>query len=392
MGERYAVPLSAPSSQVLFVSGGSVWWNHTRPKRRNRSSASRPAAAAERAASPLRKRRRAALLFALAAAQTGCATSSVAVREPVWVERESYLMGTSLRAVVAAPDAAAGASAIEDAFREVRRLEDVLSSWRDDSEIGRVNTAGPGMAVPVSAELIGLLREAEPWVAATGGAFDPAVGALVDAWDLRGEGRRPSADELARARRATGWGGVHVDAVASTVSRAAEGSWIDTGGFGKGAALRAAQQVLAQRGVHSGLLDFGGQILVIGCPPEGRLGEIAIAHPARRSEPEVALRLCNRSVSTTSGSERFVEVAGERLGHVLDPRSGRPAAAWGSVTVVADDALVADVLSTALFVLGPGEGLAWARGRSDFGALFLWEEGGVMRAESNAAMAEFLAE
>src|SRR5688572_29597641 len=107
------------------------------------------------------------------------------------VERESYLMGTTLRIAVASEDRASGIAAIESAFGAVRRVDDLLSTWRDDSEIARLNRAPANAPVALSAELYALLREAVHWSRETGGAFDPAVGALVDAWDLREAGRIP---------------------------------------------------------------------------------------------------------------------------------------------------------------------------------------------------------
>lgn len=392
IASRIAYALLGLTPLVLFVSGCLMWWNRTRGKRR-RGRGVRSAAPVRDGGRrpPPRVRVGGIAPLVLFGVMGGCATAGVARSPAVPVERESYLMGTRLRVMVEASDRAAGLAATERVFGEVRRLEEMLSSWREDTEIARVNAAPIGTPVPASAELLGLLREVERWVRATGGAFDPAVGPLIDAWELRGEGRRPSPEELATARAASGWDAFRIDPRGGTVTRLREGAWIDTGAWGKGAALRAARRILAEAGIHTALLDFGGQIVAVGCPPEGTLGALAVAHPSRRDQSAVELRFCDASASTTSDSERWVEVDGERLGHVLDPRAGRPAPAWGSATVVAEDPLLADVLSTALFVLGRDRGLAWAR-RAEFGALFLWEDGGRTRAEWNRAMAAFLDE
>jgi thiamine biosynthesis lipoprotein len=308
-----------------------------------------------------------------------------------WVEREAYLMGTTLRVAVAAPERSGGIAAIEEVFAEVRRLEAVLSTWRDDSEIARVNRAETGRALTVSAELVGLLDEAAAWSRATEGAFDPSVGALVDAWDLRGEGRVPSDIERARALRATGAAAFAVNRSSGEVTRRDSLAWLDTGGFGKGAALREAARLLRARGVQSAILNFGGQVLALGADGRGAAWRVPVAHPARRHEPAVELLIRDRSVSTSSQSERGVSVGGRRLGHILDPRSGRPVAPWGSVTVVAEDAVAADVLSTALLVLGPDAALRWAEGRVDYGVLVLVERGDRILPRWNRAMERYLA-
>lgn len=293
---------------------------------------------------------------------------------PVWVERTAHVMGTTLRARVAAPTRESGFAAIESAFAEVHRLDSLLSTWRDDSEVAGLNRSPVGAAFRPSEELLGLLLEAESWAAATGGAFDPAVGSLVDAWDLRGAGRRPGAAELEQARRASGLGRFAIDGKAGVLRRLDGRAWLDTGAFGKGAALRAAREALRLAGVRSALLDFGGQVVAMGSEDERGDGwRVSAAHPARREAPAAELVLREESAATSGASERFVQVEGERLGHVLDPRTGRPSPPWGSVTVVADDPLTADVLSTALFVMGPDAGSKWLAGREGVRALFIVE-------------------
>jgi len=121
-----------------------------------------------------------------------------------WVERESYQMGTLLRVRVAARDRQSGLAAIERAFDEVGRDEALLSSWRADSRLSHLNSAPVGEVVPLGADVSGWLEEAARWSRRTGGAFDPAVGALISAWNLRGGGRRPRPVERVRALGSTG--------------------------------------------------------------------------------------------------------------------------------------------------------------------------------------------
>jgi thiamine biosynthesis lipoprotein len=308
----------------------------------------------------------------------------------VWVERRTYLMGTVLEAGIEAPSRAAGVAVLEEVFGEIRRLEGVLSSWTPESEIGRLNAAAPCEAVEVTLELWELLREAADWSERTGGAFDPAVGALVDAWDLRGDGRVPDAEALAAALRSSGMARYRVASDGPEVSRLRADAWLDTGGFGKGTALRAAATVLHARGIDVAYLDFGGQVLALGSPAGESAGwEIGVAHPTRRQETVTAIRLHAGSVATSSQSERFVEMDGRRFGHVLDPRTGMPVTGGASVTVVAGDPLVADILATALLVMGPEEGGRWAAERDDVGVLFLVEEGDAVVRSSNAAFARY---
>lgn len=314
-----------------------------------------------------------------------------------WVEREAVLMGTRFRLRLRTRDRAAGLRAAEGALAAVRGYEDLLSTWRPGTELSRLNRSPVGRTVSlgtVDSPLRSVLRRVQAWSRRTGGAFEPAVGALVDAWALRGAGRTPSEDELRRALAATGSEGFRLDAEAGTATRLDPAAWIDAGGFGKGVALEAAARALASAGIHDAYLDFGGQVLVVGGAPGRHHGwPVSVAHPDRRLEPATELELEGVSAATTGASERHVKVEGRRHSHVVDPRSGRPVPGWGSVTVVASDPLAADVVSTALFVLGPEEGMAWARGRHDVGVLFLIPEGdGRLRRRWNEAMETWLDE
>jgi FAD:protein FMN transferase len=283
------------------------------------------------------------------------------------------VMGTSLRIGVLAPSRAAGIEAIEDAFQAVRRDDSLLSTWRDDSEITRLNRAPTGTPIALPVELYRLLRECERWSRETEGAFDPGIGPLVDAWDLRGRGRIPSPAELDSARARSGTAHFAFTDSTHSVTKRRSGAWLDTGAFGKGAALAAAGSALRRHGIESGFLNFGGQVLALGTD-RGADWIIPVAHPSKRDEPAMRIRLRGRSASTSSQSERHVDVGGRRLGHILDPRSGQPVPAWGSVTVVAEDPTLADVLSTALLVLGPQAALAWGKSHADVGVLVLQEQ------------------
>lgn len=298
------------------------------------------------------------------------------------VERTAWLMGTTLRARVCAASRAEGVEAIDRAFSRVRSLEARLSTWRADSELSRLNNAPPGRWVPLSAPTAALLAEVRGWIATTNRAFDPAVGAAIDAWGMRGAGRHPSPAELAAARAATGpeaWELAPTDGRAEDVVRArrATGVRLDAGAFGKGAALRLAEAELRSAGLAWTLLDFGGQLTLWSHDPGDRWS-IGVADPERRDRTIARLRVGSASIATTGTSERSVQVDGEHRGHVIDPRTAAPVPAWGSVTVVADDPLTADVLSTALFVLGPDAALRWPAGGT------LEEAPGVLVLESAA--------
>lgn len=304
-------------------------------------------------------------------------------------ERDAYVMGTRFRIVVEAESREHAETAAEAALAEVERFDRLLSTWDSTSALSRVNTAPPDVPAPAPHPLLELLAEAQRWAQATDGAFEPTVGAMVDAWDLRGAGRRPTPAELRAAIEASRPSTYWVDTAAGTVTRHDAAARLDAGGFGKGAALRSALRLLEAQRISRAFLDLGGQVVALAGPGDAPWN-VEVAHPQHRERGVATLRLAGVSAATSGTSERWVEVDGKRLGHILDPRTGRPAPAWGSVTVVSFDPFVADVLSTALYVLGPDDGMAWVRDRSDVGVLFLDVRGGKFLPTWNPAMERWL--
>jgi thiamine biosynthesis lipoprotein len=300
-------------------------------------------------------------------------------------------MGTTLWVRVEGGLSGGAPRSAEAAVAAVEHVDRILSTWDPSTPLSHVNRAPSGAPTSVPPHVARLLAEAEAWARHTGRSFDPTVGALVDAWDLRGTGRVPSDEEILSALARTGAGTLTVDQALGTVTRCADGAWLDTGAFGKGAALRAAADSLRAHAIRRALLDLGGQLMAL-APPGENAWDVAVAHPSRRHERVATLRLRDVSAATSGNSERGVVLGDARIGHILDPRSGVPVPWWGSVTVVSADPLEADILSTALYVMGPEAGMDWVRDLPDVGALFLVEADGRIDALYNQAMTMWLIE
>ncbi len=283
--------------------------------------------------------------FSPPVAVTGCAATA---------ERELVAMGTTLRIAVSAATREAALAASERAVAALARAESRLSTWRDDSELARLNLASVGEPFALSPELYAELALAKRFWIRTRGAFDPGIGALVHAWCLRSGGCVPSGAARRSALLASGMD--KLDLRPGTAVRLHAGFRVEEGGFGKGAGLDAAVEALAECGIERAILDLGGQVAYIGDQPLA----FAIADPRDRDRPVLVFPLVHGSAATSALSERRIVVDGIAYGHILDPRSGLPCPDVGSVTVVAADALTADCLSTGLYVLGPDAALAWA--------------------------------
>ena len=266
--------------------------------------------------------------------------------------RARWLMGTVLevRLPAARPDLEASFRA---AFQAVSEVEEAASLWRAGTELERVHArAADGATTIVSVNLGALISEALRISELTGGAFSPAVGALVAAWDLRGSGQWPSLEERQNAIARCRANGVRFDTATRELGLD-PGVTLDLDGIAKGFALDRAAEALRARGVDDALLNFGGQILVIGPPAGLPPREANVVSPFDASSPVLSVRLRNASLSTSSSSERARTVDGQEAGHLLDPRTGELVFATGSVTVLASSGALADALSTAWAVEGP---------------------------------------
>ena len=294
-----------------------------------------------------------ALGLALAAA-TGIATGQHEL-----VSRDVFLMGTRATLAAWAPDRRSGLATLDTALDALEAAEAELSTWRGGSAVSRLNQQPPGRPFPLSSALCASLADIFVWHAATAGTFDPAIGRLTDAWGIHAGGRVPPAPILRDARAASGLALLELDQAGCTVTRLGDVT-IDVGAFGKGDALDRAAAAIEH---GNWMIDLGGQVSAQGAPP-GEVGwRVAVAHPRDRPRPWMTLSLSNGSLATSGGSERDLEVGGRRVGHVLDPRTGEPAPFPGSVTVWHPRGLVADMVSTAMFVMGPDEGIPWADSR-----------------------------
>jgi thiamine biosynthesis lipoprotein len=271
---------------------------------------------------------------------------------PEQVERRLVAMGTGLVLEVEAATRAEALAASERAVRAIEATEHRLSTWVESSELSALNREHARQLDPATAAELG---RALHWARLTDGAFDPTLGALIEAWGLRDGGRRPSDEELAEAMARCGHQRLALDGREARIPR---GLVIEEGGWGKGAGLDRALEALTRTAAVSAVIDLGGQVTWFGDAP--RTFDVADPLDRTRAVLTVDAPGTARSVATSGNSERRWSDAGQPLGHLIDPRTGRPAPDFGSVSVFAHSALDADALATGLFALGPEQALAFA--------------------------------
>jgi thiamine biosynthesis lipoprotein len=284
------------------------------------------------------------------------------------VERTRDLMGGTCVIAAESKDEAWTGRCIEAAFDEIARLDGVIGSRSEDSELARVNAAGAETRIPCSPDLIACIDSSLAIAAETGGAFDPTVEPLNRVWDVRGKGRIPEPDELHEAREKVDWHNVAVVDGDRTVRLNRPGMGLDFGGIGKGFSLEIATNLLRMRGVKRALLSLGSQVSAF---TDGEAWVIHIADPADAAKPAVRLIIRQGSISTSSQGEEGFSANGRRYGHIFDPRHGDPVDSRASVTVISSGATRADALSTALLVMGRDRAESYAAEHPDIGVLWL---------------------
>ena len=288
------------------------------------------------------------------------------------VQRELGCMGTALRVIVEAHSRSAALAASESGVLAVEAVERRLSTWTQESEVAALNRAGIDERFALSEVLVrDLQRASDVWLCSEH-SFDPAIGELIDLWGIRSGGRAtiPSRAQVHAAIVPNGFAALELgrDASGPFAVRRHASVRIEEGGFGKGVGLDAGLAAIRAAGATAAVLDLGGQVAVWTALPSAHADDTTpagplsfeIADPADRARSVVTVDLLTGSFATSGNSERSVQVGNEPRGHLLDPRSGNPADDFGSVTVFAQDATTADMLSTALFVLGPERALSYA--------------------------------
>jgi thiamine biosynthesis lipoprotein len=252
------------------------------------------------------------------------------------------------------PDAAALPGVVGAALDEIDRVDRLMSHYRRESPLSRLNREAAGGPVLVDPELFDFVAECLRWSRESEGAFDITVGPLMKAWGFfRGEGRVPDQRELAAVLAAVGYRHVVLDREARTIAFDHPGVELDLGGIGKGYAVDRAVDLLRRHGIPAALVNLGGSsIYGLGAPPGRPAWEVGIQDPRRPGRVAVSVRLRNRALSVSGGYERFFEADGVTYSHVMDPRRGRPAEGVLSVAVLTDTATAGDALDNVFLVQG----------------------------------------
>ncbi|MDW7740015.1 MAG: FAD:protein FMN transferase [Bacillota bacterium] len=246
----------------------------------------------------------------------------------------------------------------EAVFDEIKRMENIFSRSIEESEISRINRMAGVSPVAVSPEMLAVLEMALQFTELTGGAFNPAIAPVIDAWGFFSQVYKiPSGSDLKNTLEVSDYRNVEIDYEQSTVFLSEKGMALELGGIAKGFIIDQAMAVLNNYGVEHAFINAGGDILLKGTKTDGSLWKIGVRNPREEEKIIAVFHVSEGAVVTSGDYERFFEEGGKRYHHILDPLTGYPAGELASVTVLAPSAVIADTLSTAIFILGPVQGI-----------------------------------
>lgn len=287
----------------------------------------------------------------------GCATVHHSA-QPVSFQRTQLHMGTLVTVTAFASETHIAQRAVQAGFSEIKRLEQLLSTWRADSELSRVNAEAGQQPVAVSQETLELVARGLEIARLTRGGFNIALGPAIEAWSVTERQHVPDDAELQKLKPLVDWTAIQVDLTRRTIYLPQKGMRIDIGGIGKGYAADRVVEVMKRAGATGGVVALSGDIRAFGKHQDSKGFTIGIQHPRQDHAVLAILDLQDEAISTAGDYERFFERDGIRYHHILDPQTLRPARGCQSVTVIAKEGTVADGLDTGIFVLGAKAGMA----------------------------------
>jgi len=267
-------------------------------------------------------------------------------------------MGSRFDITTVAKDKTTALAHIDTAVAEITRIENLISDWIPETQVSEINRNAGIAPVKVDRELLELTRQAIHYSKLTGGAFDISFAAADKIWKFDGSMETlPSAETIRESVKKIGYKNIVIDTEKSTIFLKLPGMKIGFGSIGKGYAADKAKELLVSKGVAAGIINASGDMNTWGKDPNGKAWTVGITNPMKKDKILSVFPISDRAVVTSGNYEKFVMIGRKRYAHIIDPRTGWPASGISSVTVFAENAEMANGLSTAIVVLGKNAGL-----------------------------------
>jgi len=285
-------------------------------------------------------------------------------------------MGTVVEITLMGENEESAKKAALQAFQEIKRIEYFMSPWIESSDVNRINRSAGNDGVKVSPETIEVIKRAQEVSKLSRGGFDITVGPLVQLWKkAREKGTPPDMEEVKENLNLVNFRNLKIH-YEGKVSLRKKGMNIDLGGIAKGYAVDRAFELLKGLGYRNLVVNAGGDLRVGDSKPEGPW-TVGVQHPRSPEKIMARISVSDTAVATSGDYEKFFIHQGKRYHHILNPKNGFPAEGCQSVTVLHKEGTTADVLATAIFVLGPEKGYALCQRLEGVECLIVDREGNI---------------
>ncbi len=293
-----------------------------------------------------------------------------------WITQSQAIMGTRCAVELWSEDKARGEAAIASVFADMHRIDRLMSTWKEDTEISLVNREGSKHPVKISAELFRLLQESVQYSELTHGAFDITYASVGYLYDFK-KGVHPDQKAIDAALPGINWRHMNLDPKKLTVYFERAGMRIDLGGIAKGYSVDKGIEILQKQGVTRAMVNAGGDTRIIG-DRFGRPWVVGVRDPDHEGKTFLKLPLTDTAFSTSGDYERYFDEDGKRFHHIIDPKTGDSARKVRSVTIISGTATRTDALTKSVFIMGAEEGIAFINTLSDVDAVAVAPDGRVL--------------
>ena len=292
-----------------------------------------------------------------------------------WIGDARPMMGTEVSVYLWSDDPEAGRLALEEVFAEAARIDRLMSTYKDESEISKINREAAKSPVVAGDELFGLIRRALDISVLTRGAFDITYDSVGQHYDFHSR-QRPDENTVEAERENIDYQLVVLDQAAGTVSFSKQGVRINLGGIAKGYVVERGIDILRHNGIVNAIVTAGGDSRLLG-DRRGRPWMVGIRDPRNDGEVAISVPLADEAISTSGDYERFFDEDGVRYHHIIQPSTGVPASGVHSASVFGPDAVITDALSTSVFVMGVEQGLTLIGNLPDYESIVIDADGKV---------------
>jgi thiamine biosynthesis lipoprotein len=290
-----------------------------------------------------------------------------------WVGDAQPMMGTEVSVYVWHDDPEIGEQLVAQVFAEASRIDKLMSTYIDDSQISEINRRAADEPVVAGDELFQLIRRSLDISVLTRGAFDITYDSVGQHYDFR-MGERPDQVTVDSELRLINYRFVELDRAQGTVRFKQQGVRINLGGIAKGYVVERGIDILRSNGVDHAIVTAGGDSRLLG-DRRGRPWMVGIRDPREDGEVAISVPLADEAISTSGDYERYFEEDGVRYHHILQPATGEPASGVHSASVIGPDAVITDALSTSVFVMGVEQGLTLIATLPDYESIVIDADG-----------------